>query len=113
MKLEGARLLPQKLPMNRYSFEFYKNWMANGDGKYNPGTYPMMMNFMDVRMSHEQTCNEEGPRYIIDRSLLEDRYVFGEFYLNHNFMNLEEAMQYHLMFNKLYNRIRKPEIFVY
>jgi deoxyadenosine/deoxycytidine kinase len=111
--LSGARLLPQMVYNNRYSWVFYKNWMENGDGVYNHGTYPMLMNFMDVRMTQEGTCNEEGPRYIIDRSLLEDRHVFGEFYLNHNFMNLAEAKQYHLMFNKLYRRIRSPEIFVY
>lgn len=97
---------------NKYLPLFYARLQKHGM-VYNKYTYPMQMTFLEGRLEREENCSEKNTCYIIDRGIVEDRYVFAQSYMNSGLMNSKEAEDYKLMFDKLYRRISKPEVFVY
>jgi len=90
---------------------FYKE-MKDKVTSYNRYSFPTQMTFLDLRATRELELNDDKC-HIIDRSLLEDRYIFGQLHIDEKFMDEKEIAQYIEHFELLLEKIEKPDVIIF
>ena len=116
--ISNSESIYERFDENPFLPMFY-NEMKKDAGIYNKFSFPTQMKFLDLRAQREEELSEnnkenlENKCYIIDRSLLEDRYIFGQLHIDSNFMLDDEAEKYTRHFENLFDKIEKPDIIVF
>ena len=122
MKLESvvnnSEVVYERFDENPYLPMFY-NEMKNKTDSFNKYSFPTQMTFLNLRALREEELqkankeNEDKKCFIIDRSLLEDRYIFGQLHIDQKFMVDDEAEKYKSHFESLFDKIEKPDIIIF
>ena len=80
---------------------------------YNEYCFPTQMVFLKSRAKRELGLTNPNMCYILDRGLLEDRYIFGQNQIDQGFMTEQEIEKYTTEFNNYLAKTAKPDIVVY
>ena len=88
----------------------------SGGGPYNKYSFPTQMTFLNQSAEREIGLHDSPyPKscYIVDRSIFEHRYIFGQLHIDKMFMNESEAQKYEENFGKLLTSIEKPDVVIF
>ena len=89
------------------------NHIKNHGIKYNKFAYGTQLLFIQNRFNRELACKDPSKVYILDRSLYEDRLIFGHFYAQLGLINSEEYNDYKNIFEKLVRAVDPPDCFIF
>ena len=116
-RLEGlihdSEAIYEKFAENRYLPLFYKVLEEKGKGEYNEYCFPTQMVFLKSRAKREMNLTDPTKCYILDRGLLEDRYIFGQNQIDQGFMTEQEIEKYTTEFNNYLSNVAKPDVVIY
>jgi len=111
-QLPNSEAIYERFDENPYLPLFYKE-LQNKPTGYNKFSYQTQLTFLNLRAQREIDLQNKDKCYIVDRSLLEDRYIFGQLHIDDGFMNAQEVKQYCERFQIHLNTIDKPEVIVF
>ena len=111
-QLQNSEAIYERFDENPYLPLFYKE-LQNKPTGYNKYSYQTQVTFLNLRAQRELDLQNKDKCYIVDRSLLEDRYIFGQLHIDDGFMNAEEVEKYCEMFKFHLNTIDKPDVIVF
>jgi deoxyadenosine/deoxycytidine kinase len=110
--LPNSEAIYERFDENPYLPLFYQELKKKPTG-YNKFSYQTQVTFLNLRAQREIELQNKDKCYIVDRSLLEDRYIFGQCHIDDGLMNAQEILQYCEMFKVHLNTIDKPEVIVF
>jgi deoxyadenosine/deoxycytidine kinase len=87
---------------NSFLPQFYDEMSKMGPSAYNKYAYPVQMEFLKQRIAREKFCKprEEGVINVIDRCLMEDKFIFAENQRRNNIITENEYLRYEKYFEE-------------
>ena len=111
--IEKSDAIYEKFEENKWLPLFYQILEEKGPGHYNEACFPTQMAFLHSRALRELSCQDPDTCYVLDRGLLEDRYIFGQNQIDQGFMTDDETERYTHEFEKYVSLSERPDVVVY
>lgn len=111
--IQNSEAVFEKFEENEHLPGFYKVLEEKGTGIYNEFCYPTQMAFLTSRAKRELNCQNPEKVYILDRGLMEDKYIFGQNQIDQGFMSEKEIERYTQKFNQYMEQASLPDLVVY
>lgn len=103
----------EKFEENDHLPNFYKTLEEKGFGHYNKYCFPTQMTFLHSRAKRELNCLNQDKVYILDRGLMEDKYIFGQNQIDQGFMSEMEIQNYTQKFDSYMSQVALPDLVIY
>jgi deoxyadenosine/deoxycytidine kinase len=111
--IDQSSAIYEKFEENESLPLFYQILEERGTGHYNEACFPTQMAFLHSRANREIACQDPDTCYVLDRGLLEDRYIFGQNQIDQGFMSDTEIERYTHEFEKYVSLSERPDVVVY
>lgn len=114
-KLANSDMYPENFEKNTYLAKFYDEMSKIGTQAYNRYAYHVQIEFLKQRIAREKLCapRSQNKISIIDRCILEDKYIFAENQRRQNIMNENEYLKYEKYFNQHTQDIENIDLLIY
>ena len=111
--IQNSEAVFEQFEENEHLPGFYKVLEEKGSGHYNEYCYPTQMAFLTSRAKRELKCQDPERTYILDRGLMEDKYIFGKNQIDQGFMSEKEIERYTQQFDQYMEQCKLPDLVVY
>ena len=98
---------------NEYLPLFYQELEKNGPSSYNKYSLPSQLQFLANRIATEKLCDEINKIYIVERSIVEDRFIFVENMFRSGLLSEEELQRFDQERLEKSRHIEPVDVFIY
>lgn len=111
--LAESKVVLEQFENNEFLPLFYQELEKTGPNSYNKYSLPSQLQFLSNRIANESLCKDLNKIFIVERSIIEDRFVFVENMFRSGLLSREELHKFDQERLERSKDLEPVDIFIY